>query len=866
MRSRSPLSADFIRPQIEDFDQDSDLDILLRADEHNPVLLNQGDGTILAGTDYSFSTEPGQQVAIGDFNHDGLDDVVVVSGTSANTLSIYLNQGAKVFQPGPQYPFEGAIGKIFVGEINQDNHTDLAFNVQSDNGTKLVLLLGQGSGQFSEAASSVPGQILSLADLNQDALADLVTQDMNQLAIYQNEGQGQFRLTQSVVDTVEMVNIGDFNGDQAPDLFTTKNINELARANGQVPVHTIRLGLGNMQFSAEQGVPVGYSIVSPVVPISVVVEDFNQDNFSDFVVGGDLGTVDVYLNNQQGGFASPRFLRFVNNYNETYIRQILAGDVNGDGLKDLLNYGSGFGSEFDGNRSIDVLSINLNQGDGTFSNPTFFTSYLPQALSDFNGDDLVDIVSLPKADELFNRKNPEPLTFNIAHNTTQVPPPAGSQVVGFQLYDEDDQPFKTLSEGIVLDLDKLPEGPLSLVAITNPSEVGSVRLALSGPINQTRLENLAPYALFGDQGGDLVSKDFPVGDYTLTATPFSEASGQGTPGQPLTLHFKVVDNRLNIGNFLLINATTDKIIRWLSEGAVLDLKALGDRPLNLVALTNREVGSVHLELNGPLSRTRLENLAPYALFGDNNGDYSGQNLPVGDYTLTATPFEQMNGQGKSGPTLSIRFTITDTRVRVVELLLINAQTDQVIQALSDQAQLDLSALSNIPLAIEALTYPEVVGSVQFQLSGPIQTTRTENLARYALFGNTANDFSGRLFPTGQYTLLITPYGQAGAQGEVGLTRTLSFKVVQGPSTPAGSSASLQMYPNPADDWMQLATQLPEGSQAQLRIYNDQGQVVLSKWISGPSLENLDLSHLKKGLYLVELSLPGQTIQKRLMKE
>ncbi|NDV17792.1 PKD domain-containing protein, partial [Muricauda sp. TY007] len=69
-------------------------------------------------------------------------------------------------------------------------------------------------------------------------------------------------------------------------------------------------------------------------------------------------------------------------------------------------------------------------------------------------------------------------------------------------------------------------------------------------------------------------------------------------------------------------------------------------------------GSVLLELTGPVSATQREGVAPYALFGDLSGDYNERDLPLGNYTLTATAY---NGSGSSsgvmGQPLSVNFSL-----------------------------------------------------------------------------------------------------------------------------------------------------------------------------------------------------------------
>jgi len=73
------------------------------------------------------------------------------------------------------------------------------------------------------------------------------------------------------------------------------------------------------------------------------------------------------------------------------------------------------------------------------------------------------------------------------------------------------------------------------------------------------------------------------------------------------------------------------------------------------------VGSVRLRLTGEDTNiVRVENVAPYALFGDNGGDFlGGIPLEAGDYTLSLAAFSQKGANGELLDTEFISFTVTD---------------------------------------------------------------------------------------------------------------------------------------------------------------------------------------------------------------
>jgi len=101
-------------------------------------------------------------------------------------------------------------------------------------------------------------------------------------------------------------------------------------------------------------------------------------------------------------------------------------------------------------------------------------------------------------------------------------------------------------------------------------------------------------------------------------------------------------------SFTLVNADTDQDLSVLTDGSVINLSILPSQNLNVRANVGSGVSSVQFSLNGQVIRTELA--APYALAGDQNGDYDPWTPAIGNHTLLAVP--------NSGPSLSISFTVT----------------------------------------------------------------------------------------------------------------------------------------------------------------------------------------------------------------
>ncbi len=165
--------------------------------------------------------------------------------------------------------------------------------------------------------------------------------------------------------------------------------------------------------------------------------------------------------------------------------------------------------------------------------------------------------------------------------------------------------------------------------------------------------------MFGNIGNDYFGETFAPGNYKLTATPYAGAGGTGMAGTSLTVNFTVVNSAPSaVTGFTLVNADTESDIQPLADGDVLDLAALPTSNLSVRATASPGiVGSVVFDLNG---QKNTENVFPYALFGDIDGDYYDGALAEGTHTLTATPYAGANATGTAGASLTVNFTVTNS--------------------------------------------------------------------------------------------------------------------------------------------------------------------------------------------------------------
>ena len=311
------------------------------------VLLGNGDGTFQSAQQYTVDVDPNAMVA-GDFSGNGHLDLALAGPSSQDfvgEVQILINNGEGSFSPGQQYQVGLTPNAIVAGDFNGDGVLDLAI---ADSGSNQVsILLGNGGGTFQPgiqyATDSYP-DALAAGDFNGDGKLDLVAanQGGDDVSILLGNGDGTLiDASQFVTTTHSSPLVADVNGDGSPDVLVVNGSGNILYRQGipgqpgtfEPPV-TVNLGNPSRDIAwlpmtikapcsrasmprttpsrctagaSGRFTPLG-SLITGLLPAQIIAADLNGDGLTDLVVrNAEDGTLSVYFGSSSGqnGFVGP---------------------------------------------------------------------------------------------------------------------------------------------------------------------------------------------------------------------------------------------------------------------------------------------------------------------------------------------------------------------------------------------------------------------------------------------------------------------------------------------------------------------------------------------------------------------------------
>lgn len=324
-------------------------------------------------------------VAVGDFDRDGHLDVASMDGANGLLTIFHGGSGGSLTQTVQyQVPADQSPAFVQTADLNGDGILDLIISKEFT--PQLEIWFGNGDATFHLnqvlSLASGPSPDFALGDVNGDGSVDIVTSQASRVVVvYTNDGHGTFTQGTTIdasANRIQRFATGDFNRDGKLDVLLSSGSALLMYA-----------GKGDGTFATPVSSPITAS------QGSIAVGSFNHDSNLDVALRSaacstcNNDKIQIYLNNGAGHFT---LATTVFAGRGTGFDGMAAGDLNNDGVMDLVIVSSGTG----GNATTNPVQYVLNDGTGHFGTvhtvtATSLRPWLP-VLRHFNRDSQLDII------------------------------------------------------------------------------------------------------------------------------------------------------------------------------------------------------------------------------------------------------------------------------------------------------------------------------------------------------------------------------------------------------------------------------------------------------------------------------------------
>jgi hypothetical protein len=268
-------------------------------------------------------------VAVADFDEDGTEDLVAAA-TYSGTLEVLRGSGG-IYEPTLSLPLPLAPAPppraVATADFNVDGHADIVAGLGNGTAGQVQIFLGDGTGGLVAQPPLTAGTNVSAVvtgDFNGDGAPDvaLTSQVDNRVEVYLGDGlgglSGPTTISLPAGAAPQALAAGDLDGNSTLDLVV---------AHSGSNVVTVLLGHGDGTFTAAVGSPL---TVGPA-PWGVALGDFDGNGVLDIVTANNgSSSLTVLLGTGGGAFGAPTTLTV-----DGAPIAVVARDVNGDAKVDV---------------------------------------------------------------------------------------------------------------------------------------------------------------------------------------------------------------------------------------------------------------------------------------------------------------------------------------------------------------------------------------------------------------------------------------------------------------------------------------------------------------------------------------------------
>ncbi|MDQ3393888.1 MAG: Ig-like domain-containing protein [Bacteroidota bacterium] len=451
------------------------------------------------------------------------------------------------------------------------------------------------------------------------------------------------------------------------------------------------------------------------------------------------------------------------------------------------------------------------------------------------------------------------ISFNVNVSSTVTKP----EVSAFQLINvANGQEITELQNGATLYTSNLPVPlyRLNINAIVTQQFDGSVVFGFNGNPKYC-IENYAAYAIAGNTGATFHNwnNGLAPGKNTISATTFSAKGGIGIAGTTNSITITIIDDAptnatlATVSKLYLVDADSDEIIVELEDNMVIEAK---DLPVDLKKLNIR--ASLDSETKGSIvfgmdnnQKFNVENNAPYLLGGDTYIKKSvWEGFSPGSKTITATPYSELDGQGKEGIPYKVTFLIKNTvnyngqAPKVMPIIRSIPESDyyQFIKEDFKTAFVDNNGhhLKIVKIVTLPLSGKLVIKGSEVIAGQEINTEELRNLTYKPNNKNTEVDVFSWNGSNG------TTYADDVASVNLIPTKKLKQKV---------EFVGAKFWPNPVQEKLSVSFIAQAENTIQIYVNDLNGQLLksfTSKIDAGENELMLNVDDMKKGIYMVTL--------------